>query len=200
MEMKIGIIGGTFDPIHLGHLLIAEQARDRMNLDKVWFIPTGQPPHKQGHRITSAKHRLAMVQIATEENSAFEVLDWEIKREKLSYTIDTINWAVETYPHYQFSLIVGTDMVNNLPSWYQIEKLVQHVTIIAMRRPGFTAESLPEFIQEKICWVEDPVEIFLSASQLREMMVSGRSFRYAVPSGVCKYIEEHQLYEPAGLS
>lgn len=198
--MKIGIIGGTFDPIHLGHLLIAEQARDRMNLDKVWFIPTGQPPHKQGHHITSAKHRLAMVKIATEENSAFEVLDWEVKREKLSYTIDTINWAVKTYPTYQFSLIVGTDMVNNLPSWHQIDKLVQHVSIIAMRRPGVTAESLPEFIQEKVRWVEDPVEIFLSASQLRDMISNGRSFRYAVPSSVCKYIEEHQLYESTRFS
>ncbi|MCH5583787.1 nicotinate-nucleotide adenylyltransferase [Shimazuella sp. AN120528] len=198
--MKIGIIGGTFDPVHMGHLLIAEQARDRMELDKVWFIPTGQPPHKQGHHITPAKHRLAMVQIATEENSAFEVLDWEIKREKLSYTIDTVNWAVNTYPTYQFSLIVGTDMVNNLPSWYQIDKLVQHVSIIAMHRPGFTAESLPEFIQEKVRWVDDAVEIFLSASQLRNNIIGGRSFRYAVPSGVCRYIEEHQLYEPTRLS
>lgn len=198
--MKIGIIGGTFDPIHLGHLLIAEQARDRLKLDKVWFIPTGQPPHKQGHHITPAKHRLAMAQIATEENSAFEVLDWEIKREKLSYTIDTIRWAVDTYPTYQFSLIVGTDMVNNLSSWHQIDQLVQYVTIIAMRRPGATAESLPEFIQEKVRWVEDPVEIFLSASQLRDMIASGRSFRYAVPSRVCKYIEEHQLYESTRLS
>jgi nicotinate-nucleotide adenylyltransferase len=111
IEMKIGIIGGTFDPIHIGHLLIAEQARDKMNLDKVWFIPTGHPPHKQGNQITAAHHRLEMVKIATEENSAFEVLDWEIKREKLSYTIDTINWAVETYPSHQFSLIVGTKYV-----------------------------------------------------------------------------------------
>lgn len=198
--MKIGIIGGTFDPIHLGHLLIAEQARDRMKLDKVWFIPTGQPPHKQGHPITEAKHRLAMVQIATEENSAFEVLDWEIKREKLSYTIDTVNWAVNTYPAYQFSLIVGTDMVNNLPSWYQIEQLVQQVSIIAMHRPGFTAKSLPDFIQEKVRWVDDAVEIYLSASQLRDNMIHGRSFRYAVPSDVCRYIEEHQLYESTRLS
>jgi nicotinate-nucleotide adenylyltransferase len=197
--MKIGIIGGTFDPIHIGHLLIAEQARDHMELDKVWFIPTGQAPHKQGHHITAAKHRLAMVQIATEENSAFEVLDWEIKREKLSYTIDTINWAVNTYPTYQFSLIVGTDMVNNLPSWYQIDKLVQQVSIIAMHRPGVTFESLPEYIQEKVRWVEEAVEIFLSASQLRDHITSGRSIRYAVPSKVCRYIEEHQLYDPTRL-
>jgi nicotinate-nucleotide adenylyltransferase len=193
--MKIGIIGGTFDPIHIGHLLIAEQARDQMNLDKVWFIPTGHPPHKQGNQITAAYHRLEMVKIATEKNSAFEVLDWEIKREKLSYTIDTINWAVETYPSHQFSLIVGTDMVNNLPSWYQVEKLVQLVSIIAVKRPGFTAESLPEFIREKVRWVEDAVEILISASQLREHITRGRSFRYAVPHNVCRYIEEHQLYE-----
>lgn len=198
--MNIGIIGGTFDPIHLGHLLIAEQARNHMNLDKVWFIPAGHPPHKQEHHITPAKHRLEMVKIATEENSAFEVLDWEIKREKLSYTIDTVNWAVKTYPTYQFSLIVGTDMVNNLPSWYQIEKLVQQVTIIAMHRPGFTSESLPEFIQEKVRWVEDAVEIFLSASQLRDNITCGRSIRYAVPSEVCRYIKEHQLYESPRLS
>jgi nicotinate-nucleotide adenylyltransferase len=195
IEMKIGIIGGTFDPIHIGHLLIAEQARDKMNLDKVWFIPTGHPPHKQGNQITAAHHRLEMVKIATEENSAFEVLDWEIKREKLSYTIDTINWAVETYPSHQFSLIVGTDMVNNLSSWYQVEKLVQFVSIIAVKRPGFTAESLPGFIQEKVRWVEDAVEILISASQLREHITRGRSFRYAVPHNVCRYIEEHQLYE-----
>jgi nicotinate-nucleotide adenylyltransferase len=198
--MKIGIIGGTFDPIHMGHLLIAEQARDRMNLDKVWFIPAGHPPHKQGAHITSAHHRLEMVKIATEENSAFDVLDWELKREKLSYTIDTVTWATQTYPDYQFSLIVGTDMVNNLPSWYQIEELIQRVSIIAMHRPGFAAESLPDFIQEKVCWVEDAVEIFLSASMLRKQMIAGRSYRYAVPSKVCRYIKEHRLYESPRLS
>lgn len=198
--MKIGVIGGTFDPIHLGHLLIAEQARDHWQLDEVWFIPAGHPPHKQNVHITSAKHRLAMVQIATEENSAFRVLDWEIKREKLSYTIDTIHWLRESYPDYQFSLIVGTDTVNDLANWYHIEELVQQVNIIAMHRPGFARTELPAFIEEKVHWVEDAVEIAISATKLRKQILSGRSYRYAVPTAVCRYIKEHHLYEPANLS
>jgi nicotinate-nucleotide adenylyltransferase len=193
--MDIGILGGTFDPIHLGHLLIAEQAKELVGLDEVWFIPAGRPPHKQGQRITTAINRLEMVKIATEDNSTFRVLDWEIKREEPSYTVDTISWLTKTYPTYQFSLIVGTDMVNNLPQWYQIEKVVQLVSIIAMHRPGFTPTSLPSFIQKRVYWVEDEVEISLCATQLRDHIASGKSFRYVVPDVVCQYIKEHELYQ-----
>lgn len=194
--MKIGIIGGTFDPIHLGHLLIAEQAREFCELDEVWFIPAGQPPHKQRHKITPAKHRLAMVQLATEENSAFHVLDWELKREKLSYTVDTVSWLTETYPTYQFALIVGTDTVNDLPHWYQIEKITQQVGIIAVHRPGFTPVPLPASILNRVQWVEDAVEISLSATRLRQHISSGKRIRYAIPDQVYQYIKEYQLYEP----
>ncbi len=193
--MKIGIIGGTFDPIHLGHLLIAEQAKEFARLDEVWFIPTGIPPHKQGKNITPSNHRIAMVHLATEDNSAFQVLDWEVKREKLSYTVDTVSWLTSTYPTYQFYFIVGTDMVNDLPRWHRIEQIVQQVSIIALNRPGFKPDVLPDYIQSRVHWVEDAVEIAISATHLRTHITNGNSYRYAVPDAVRQYIKEYRLYE-----
>ncbi|SDZ24391.1 nicotinate-nucleotide adenylyltransferase [Thermoactinomyces sp. DSM 45892] len=192
--MRIGIMGGTFDPIHHGHLLIAEQAREGMNLDQVWFVPAGDPPHKRHKTITSAKHRLHMVQLATENHPCFQVKDIEIKRSGPSYTLLTIQEFTKQYPDAHFFLIMGEDMVKNLPEWYRIEKILQYVQIIGLHRPGTKADDIPNYIDKHVCWIEDVVEIRLSSTFVQKQVRLGKSVRYMVPDLVDQYIKEQGLY------
>lgn len=192
--MKIGIMGGTFDPIHFGHLMMAEQAREAKSLDQVWFIPAGNPPHKKGKEITDATHRMTMVKLAIEDNPAFSALDWELRQSGYSYTVFTIKALKDQFPDAHFSLILGTDMVNSLSTWYRIDELLELTEVIAIGRPGFPTEKLPEWIQKKVNWVPDVVQIELSATEIRQRLVEGRSVRYLIPEKVISYIREKQLY------
>lgn len=187
-------MGGTFDPIHIGHLMMAEQARDQMGLDQVWFIPAGNPPHKQGKRITDAIHRLQMVRCATAGNDTFHVSEWEVERKGPSYTVTTMKAFQNLYPDWEFFLILGSDMVNSLPSWYAVEELLQIVQVIALGRPGYEKEELPDWIQQRVHWVEDARKIDISSSKIRAMIAENRSIRYFVPDAVMQYIEEKCLY------
>lgn len=192
--MKIGIMGGTFDPIHYGHLLMAEQAREEMGLDQVWFVPAGSPPHKQTKQITDALHRMEMVQRAVVNQIDFRVCAWEIEQVGPSYTVTTMKHFCTEYPDSEFFLILGTDMVNSLPSWYKVENLLQLVQVIALGRPGYPIEKLPVWIQERVHWVPDSIEIQLASTEIRQRLEAGRSVRYLVPDSVLAYIEENRLY------
>ncbi|WP_044642316.1 nicotinate-nucleotide adenylyltransferase [Risungbinella massiliensis] len=192
--MKIGIMGGTFDPIHCGHLLMAEQAREEMKLDQVWFVPAGSPPHKQTKKITDSLHRTRMVQRAVADQIDFRVSTWEIEQAGPSYTITTMKNFCMQYPESDFFLILGADMVNSLPSWYQIAELLQLVQVIALGRPGYPVEKLPDWIQGRVHWVPDSIEIQLASTQIRQRLETGRSVRYLVPDTVLAYIEENRLY------
>lgn len=192
--MRVGIMGGTFDPIHYGHLLIAEQAREAMNLDYVWFVPAGDPPHKKHKRISSAEQRLQMVRLAIANHPCFQVNDLEIKRSGPSYTLLTIQELSKQFPDIQFFLIMGEDMVKNLPQWYKIEKILQYVQIIGLHRPGVIADDIPDFVEKQVHWVEEAVEIKLSSTFIQKQVRSGKSVRFMVPDPVYQYMKEQSLY------
>ncbi|QRG70535.1 nicotinate-nucleotide adenylyltransferase [Brevibacillus choshinensis] len=187
----VGIMGGTFDPIHCGHLLAAEQAREQAGLDEVWFMPTHIPPHKKRDGLTSAATRLQMVELAVADHESFRVTDIELKREGPSYTYDTIVQLVDQFPDCRFSFIIGGDMVEILPKWYRYEELSRLIGFIGLARPGATLEQVS---REDVTFVEMPVWD-ISSTLIREKAAAGQSIRYLVPNSVERYIKENRFYE-----
>lgn len=194
--MKIGIMGGTFDPIHLGHLIAAERAREEMGLDQVWFIPSNIPPHKTYAPMGSVHHRWEMVQRAIAHHPQFKADDLEIRKGGVSYSIDTVKTFREQYPEDEFYWIIGGDMVQHLPHWRQVDELISLITFIGLQRPGFPIllEEMPEAIARQVMVVPMPF-IEISSTEVRRRRKNGRSIRYLVPEQVYSYIEENRLYE-----
>ncbi|MCO7175656.1 nicotinate-nucleotide adenylyltransferase [Sporolactobacillus kofuensis] len=189
---RIGVFGGTFDPPHLMHLLIAQEALEACKLDQVWFLPSYQPPHVQGKQAhTSAQHRLEMVELAIRDNHHFVVSDLELKRKGKSYTFDTFHELKEIYPNDHFYFILGADMVDDLPTWHRIEELCELTSFIAFKRPGY-AETHPDFADVR--YIDMP-KVDLSSSFLRARLKQGRSCRYFLSDVVINYIKERRLYE-----
>lgn len=193
--MKIGIMGGSFDPIHNGHLLCAEHAAEAAELDEVWFIPSHQAPHKDSIPGAANEDRLQMVKLAISDNPRFQLLDWEIRQGGVSYSLITAKMLVESYPDYEFSWLIGADMVQYLPHWHRIEDLCELIGFIGFERPGTAIDLkvLAPTIREKVKLVTIP-EIEISSTDIRRRLLDGRSIRYLVPDTVRKYIEERRLY------
>ncbi|MDA8352961.1 MAG: nicotinate-nucleotide adenylyltransferase [Firmicutes bacterium] len=196
MRKRIGIYGGSFDPIHIGHLIMAEQARQAAGLDEVWFIPASNPPHKEGS-VASSQDRLAMVERAVAENPYFRVSRVEMEREGPSYTVDTLRQLVRRHQDTQFYLVVGADMVLDLPHWYNIEEITETAEIIGLVRPGVDVDTnrIPEHIKKRLTLVDEGVQVDLSSTWIRERAAEGGTFRYLVPEPVRQYMEAHRLYE-----
>ncbi len=198
--MRLGILGGTFDPIHFGHLLAAEEARVTLRLDRVLFAPAGDPPHKQGYAILPIAHRLRMVRLAISDNPAFDISAVDMDRPGPHYTIDTIQlirneWGTgidETY------FIMGADSLAHLLTWHQPDQLVDLCRLAVVARPGYRADlaeleaALPN-ISHRLDWVEMPV-LGISSSDLQRRVREGHSIRYQVPAAVVEYVTEHGLY------
>ncbi|MGE5702688.1 MAG: nicotinate-nucleotide adenylyltransferase [Clostridia bacterium] len=189
---RVGILGGTFDPIHLGHLIAADQALEQANLDEVWFMPARIPPHKQGKGISAEQHRYKMIQLAIAEHPAFRVIDIEFQRTGPSYTFDTMTELIHRHPDVSFSFIIGGDMVKLLPKWYRVDELIQLVQFIGLNRPGSKLEQ--NRYTSQVTFVEMPAWE-LSSSFIREKAAAGKSIRYFVPDAVAVYIKEQGLYE-----
>ncbi|MDM5190044.1 nicotinate-nucleotide adenylyltransferase [Bacillus sp. DX4.1] len=185
---KVGIIGGTFDPPHHGHLLIANEVYDALQLDEVWFLPNQIPPHKQGRSITSVENRLNMLELAIEQEDHFSVCLEELNREGPSYTYDTMLQLTEKHSDIQFYFIIGGDMVEYLPKWYNIDALLQLVTFVGVARPGYTLHT-----PYQIVTIEIP-EFAVSSSLLRERFVKKKTCKYLLPKQVQAYIERNGLY------
>lgn len=188
-------MGGTFDPIHCGHLLAAESAREQAGLDEVWFMPARIPPHKERYGITATEHRLRMVELAVADHPLFRVTQVELLREGPSYTYDTMCQLIADYPDVQFSFIVGGDMVEMLPKWYRFEDLIKLVRFIGLARPGTKGEQLAA--DSHVTFVEMPAWE-LSSTLIRQRAAAGRSLRYLVPASVEIYIREQGLYGSIG--
>ncbi|MNW46584.1 putative nicotinate-nucleotide adenylyltransferase [compost metagenome] len=191
---KVGIMGGAFDPIHLGHLLAAEAAREQYQLEEVWFMPSHIPPHKHQAGV-SGQQRLEMVVAATHNHPAFRPLDIELQRGGISYTINTVKELHKQYPDVEFYFIIGADMVNYLPKWEGIEELTTLLHFIGLQRPGSFMELdlLPSYIQEAVKLAEMPL-VDISSSLIRRRIAQGLSVRYMVPEVVYEYMIRSGLY------
>lgn len=191
---KVGIMGGAFDPIHLGHLLAAEAAREQHGLDEVWFMPSHIPPHKHQAGV-SGEQRLAMVEAAIQSHPRFRPLDIELRRGGVSYTVDTIKELRGQHSDLELYFIIGADMVNYLPKWEGIEELTDMITFIGLQRPGSFLEldTLPPFIQEAVLLADMPL-VDISSSLIRKRISGGHSVRYMVPETVYDYIVRSGLY------
>lgn len=188
-------MGGTFDPVHYGHLLAAEAAREAAKLEEVWFIPAHLPPHK-GEPHADAEARLAMLQAALAGIPEFSALDIELRRQGVSYTIDTVKALMERHPDRSFYWIMGSDMVKNLPRWREPEELARRVTFIGLERPEepLAEKDIPEFIRSRLIRAAMPM-IGLSSTEIRRRLKEGRSVRFMTPDSVVEWIRRNGLYE-----
>ncbi len=194
--MKIGLLGGTFDPIHIGHLVAAEWTRTEQGLDEIWFMPSASPPHKSRVRDASPEQRLEMARLATKDNPCFQVTDIEIARGGTSYSYDTVMHLKRLYPQHQFYFIIGADMVAYLPHWHQIDQLVKEISFIGLERPGVSLDNarLPQHLWQAVRISPMP-QMDISSTNIRERIRKGQSIRYLVPDAVESYIKENRLYE-----
>ncbi len=192
--MHIGIFGGSFDPPHIGHLILAERVRDACGLDRVLWVPAFVSPHKTGQTGTPAVHRLAMAHRAVADNPAFAVSDVEIRREGVSYTIDTVAALQQAHPADTFALILGGDSLRAFHTWHRPEEIVARVPLLVYERPddGAHAAVDPLFLRHAR-FVEAPL-LPVSSTEIRARLRAGRSVRYLVPDAVLTYIEAHELY------
>ncbi len=193
--MKLGIFGGTFNPIHLGHLLIAQDALEAFGLSKVLFIPAATPPHKRGEYLAPDRHRLAMVKLATRDNPRFAVSDIELRRGGVSYTVDTMRTLRKLHPRAELFLLIGSDSLNEFHTWRSAAELARLCRVIAVLRPGekrfrFENRRLPGL--RPLTLQAHPFAV--SSTEIRERVRKGQSVRYLVPVAVQSYIEKHGLY------
>lgn len=199
---RIGIMGGTFDPIHYGHLVAAEVARAEFGLNKVIFVPAGNPPHKQSQIITNSEHRYLMTVHATASNPNFEVSRIEVDKDELSYTIDTVKDFRRIYGEdSSIYFITGADAVLELLTWHKIQELLTLCRFIAVTRPGFDKQELEQKIGEisskyngEITCIEVPL-LAISSTDIRERIRSGKPIKYLLPEAVEEYIDKNGLYK-----
>lgn len=200
--MRLGILGGTFDPIHYGHLLLAECCREQHRLDRVWFMPTAVPPHKQSLAISSTEHRLTMLSLAISGNPAFEVSRHEIDRGGVNYTVDTLAHFHAQSPDRELFFLLGGDSLADLPTWREPGRICDLATLVVVHRPGMAEIDLSGLTKVLTSTQIDRIRshivemprIDLSAREMRSLVAAGRSIRYRTPRSVEKYIETHGLY------
>jgi nicotinate-nucleotide adenylyltransferase len=196
--LRLGVMGGTFDPIHTAHLVMAEEARIAHKLDRVLFIPAGQPPHKMGYRVTDQEHRYSMVLLGTAANAYFDISRMELERIGPSYSVDTIRELKKIYGEStEIFFIVGADEALDLAKWHEAESLPKLARFLVAPRPGFGLAELektlpPEFISAIDVLPIAPMEI--SSTDLRTRVSTGQSIKYLVPDSVEEYISKYRLY------
>ncbi|HEX4590438.1 MAG TPA: nicotinate-nucleotide adenylyltransferase [Gemmataceae bacterium] len=196
--MRIGVFGGAFDPVHYGHLLLAEQAREQVRLDQVWFVPAARHPFKATTTVAPFDRRAEMLRLAVAGHDAFRVDEIEKNRPGLSYTADTLDELKRQHPGNEFFLLVGSDTLPDLPKWHEPQRIVRAATLVIRERPGFPITPLAD-LQAAI---GEPVRIEiitvplndLSSHDIRKRVAQDRSIRYMTPRAVEVYIREKGLY------
>jgi len=187
---RIGVLGGTFNPIHIGHLAIAQVAMEKCELDKVLFIPCALPPHKVMASLVGAQDRLRMVRSAVRGNAKFQVLDYEVKKGGRSYSVDTLEHLQEVYPKTtKFFFIVGEDCFPSLRTWKNVERITELATFVVVSRPGNKKQSR---IKHQLVIMPG---FDVSSSYVRKRARAGKSIKYLVPEGVSRYIKQRKLYQ-----
>lgn len=198
--MKVGLMGGTFNPIHLGHLIISEYIRNNFPLDKIIFIPSGNPPHKSWGELIATEHRYNMSLLATGSNLYFDVSLSEINRQGKSYTVDTINEFKSIHPNDDFYFIIGGDTLYELTKWHDYKTLFNITNFIVIDRPGFENLEIIDKIEElnrvygaRIFYLKGPL-MDISSTEIRQNLRQNKSIKYLVPKEVEDYISFHKLY------
>jgi len=197
--MRIGILGGTFDPIHLGHLIIAEEVRIKLGLNEVIFIPTGRPWLKVDHTVTPAIQRTEMVRLAIEGNPYFKLCTLEVERTGPSYSVDTVATLREQLGEQPFFFILGSDSITELHLWKEPSRLVQMCKLVVVPRVGLSPPDLNSLeisipgVSDRVIQLDAPV-IDISSSEIRQRLARGLSVRYLVPDEVERYIAREELY------
>jgi nicotinate-nucleotide adenylyltransferase len=214
MERRLGILGGSFDPIHVGHLRSAEEVREAFALDRVYFVPVHQPPHKPRGRLVDGRHRLAMVELAVADHPAFRASAIEIERIGTSFSVDTLRSFAELEPDAALHFIVGMDAFLEMQTWKDACRIFELANVVVTSRPPHAArpsiEHLPVAAREAFCYDSATLSyrhrigtslrflpithLDVSATALRELIRSGRSIRYLVPPAVERYLVDHHLY------
>ena len=215
MPQRLGILGGTFDPVHFGHLRTAEEALEAYGFDNLIFMPAADPPHKSNHSITLFKDRWRMLQIAAEDNFRFQLSDLEQTLSGKSYTVITLSKLLESFStDTELYFLVGMDSFLELHTWWHYRELFQLTHFVVLRRPGFPEEEMEDFLRQRVSdryrWDEEtglyshpdllPIHYLrntylgISSTQIRQLLSEGRSIRYLVPQQVMRYIEEKKLY------
>jgi nicotinate-nucleotide adenylyltransferase len=191
------IFGGSFDPIHQAHLMLAEGAADELGARKVLFVPAARPPHKDAAVLSAAVHRAEMVRLAIEGNERFAVSLVELDRGGRSYTIDTIRTVTEEEGGERPFLLIGGDTLLELASWRSPESIAEEAELVVAPRPGFDPQRAPALLAGRFRLLKTPV-VDLSASRIRRWVAEGRSVRYLLPEAVRLYVEAHRLYRDEG--
>ena len=198
--MRVGILGGTFDPIHLGHLLIAEECRAALGLEQVLFVPAGRPWLKEGQAVTDAQHRVRMVELAIASNPHFQVCRHEVDRPGLSYTVDTLEQLQAELPRAaELYFILGLDAFESFCRWKEPERVLELCRLVVVGRPGYSDEARELLLarfqsQADRIWLLPAHRVGFSATEIRRRAAEGVSFRYQVPEAVEAYILERGLY------
>lgn len=200
-KKKIGIMGGTFDPIHVGHLMLAEQAYDKFNLDKVLIMPAGNPPHKSNEVSALTKHRVQMTRLAIEGNKHFELSLIEVERSGYTYTYETLEILTKENPDVEYYFILGADSLMEVNKWKETQRIFQCATILVATRYNLESKELNKKIKEvakeyngKIYLLDTP-NIDLSSTLIRTLVSTGKSIKYYVTSDVERYIYKNKLYK-----
>ncbi len=188
--MKTGILGGTFDPVHLGHLILAQEIREKLGLHRVVFVPAYRAPHKGKAELAAGRHRLNMLKLAVRADPFFGVSGVELRRRGISYTIDTVNAFKRMYPGDEVFFIAGSDLAPDLKTWKEYRRLLKAVKFVVARRPGYPAggKTVPGVTPVRIRAVD------ISSAEIRARIKDGLPVRYFLPESVHSYIESNGLY------
>ncbi len=197
--MRLGVLGGTFDPPHYGHLILAEQAREQLALDLVLWVPAADPPHKQDKPITAVEHRVEMVTFAIAGNPAFQLSSVDISRAGPHYTLDMLRLLREQFQPAELFFLIGEDSLRDIVTWHEPGLIVREARLGVMARPGVDTdlaeleEAVPG-LRDAVVWVEAPL-IAISGTDIRTRVAAGRSIRYLLPFPVHYHIRQNRLYQ-----
>lgn len=197
---KIGILGGTFDPIHIAHLILAENAYEQFDLETILIMPTYVPPHKLNKEVTSAQHRTKMVQLAIEDNKHFKLSTIELERGGLTYTSDTLSELTANNPENEYYFIIGADSLSQIEEWYKPQIIMQNAVLLVAVREHMEIETIEEMINELKEKYQAKIYLLrtsnmdISSSMLRKKVAAGENIKYYVPKDVEKYIYQNHLY------
>ncbi|MBM4142178.1 MAG: nicotinate (nicotinamide) nucleotide adenylyltransferase [Lentisphaerae bacterium] len=205
-QLRIGIVGGTFNPVHIGHLILAQTALESFDLAKVLLVPCARPPHKNTAALIPAEHRVAMLAAALEDSLTLELCDVEVRRGGTSYSVDTLRQLRRAYPNAELCFVIGADTLPELHGWRDVYRLLELCRVVTFRRPGVTPRNLtPEALRLRPPWPERLLRdlvpgrmIDVSSSDIRHRVAEGMSIRYMVPRAVEMYIAVHGLYTGGG--